>query len=151
MRFGHIFAVSCLPLLSTLTFAQNGLAEVEPSGCEAVGAVCDDGTIFAGISPDSDVKMYATPEDAPGYYSEGSGYPWSAAPKDSVLPFCEDRTDNQSCESGKSNSDTLAELFHPDPSGKYYMYPAARYCAALDEFGSAWGGGHDDDSGGAIV
>lgn len=35
-----------------------------PSGCSTIGDVCDDGTVYAGISPDGSVAMFTTPYDA---------------------------------------------------------------------------------------
>ena len=35
-----------------------------PNNCPDIGDRCDDGTIYAGISPDGSVEMYTTPEDA---------------------------------------------------------------------------------------
>jgi len=42
-----------------------------PLGCPNIGDVCDDGTIYAGLSPDGNVRMFAAPADE-GNYSWGS-------------------------------------------------------------------------------
>lgn len=41
-----------------------GSSTALPQGCPNVGDVCDDGTVYAGISPDGSVEMYTTSEDA---------------------------------------------------------------------------------------
>lgn len=42
--------------------AQHG--ECAPTGCDNIGDVCSDGTIYAGLSPDGNVPMYAARCDA---------------------------------------------------------------------------------------
>jgi len=40
-----------------------------PDGDPKIGDAVEDGTIFAGFSPDTGKAMYATPKDAPGTYT----------------------------------------------------------------------------------
>lgn len=45
---------------------------VDPcSGSPAAGTVCSDGTVYAGLTPDGNVKMYTTPSD------NSTGVPWN--------------------------------------------------------------------------
>ena len=44
---------------------ENKNGSVNPPDKPAVGDTIDDGTIYAGISPDTNEQMYAMPEDAP--------------------------------------------------------------------------------------
>ncbi len=43
-----------------------------PPDCVFVGDVCDDGSVYAGLSPDGYVPMYTTPADE-GLYHHKSG------------------------------------------------------------------------------
>ena len=38
-----------------------------------IGTKMPDGTVYAGISPDTDKRLYTTPEDAPGLYTWNKG------------------------------------------------------------------------------
>jgi Concanavalin A-like lectin/glucanases superfamily len=59
-----------------------GSSTALPQGCPNIGNVCDDGTIYAGLSPDGNVPMFTTPVDVgtlqwadvahPNYTSAGS-------------------------------------------------------------------------------
>lgn len=41
-------------------------------GSPSIGTVCADGTIYAGITPDGNIPMYAAPYDQPGTYAWGT-------------------------------------------------------------------------------
>lgn len=45
-----------------------------PQGCPNIGDVCDDGTVYAGLSPDGNVPMYTTVQDGTFglYWNDGS-------------------------------------------------------------------------------
>ncbi len=81
-------------------------------GAPPIGTVCADGLVYAGYSPDGNVRMFTTPEDA-GYYrfespeTTGHGYT--------------DRT------TGKVNTLGMAQ---------YPGYHAANYCAGLVAHGT---------------
>ena len=44
-----------------------------PLGCPNIGDVCDDGTVYAGISPDGSVEMYTTVDNAPTFLPWNNG------------------------------------------------------------------------------
>jgi len=97
----------------------------EAADCPNIGDVRADGSIYAGLSPDGNVAMYATPADAPG------GYQWAP---ETVTPMesCTDGTPGtaSSCRTGRANTSLLAGLAGP--------FEAADYCDGLSAHG------HDD-------
>ncbi|HUZ46753.1 MAG TPA: DUF1566 domain-containing protein [Terriglobia bacterium] len=64
---GHL-VISTSGTVITKPAAANDSASKEKIAPEA-GDEMEDGTIYAGISPDTDKAMYATPRDAPGKYT----------------------------------------------------------------------------------
>lgn len=93
-----------------------------PSGdCETIGDICGDGTIYAGLSPDGNVKMYAAAADAPSTLVWGPG---AGSTMDDCAPgpWAED-----SCKTGEANTTVLA--------GLGTSYEAATYCADLSAHG----------------
>lgn len=98
----------------------------EPSdpcaGSPSPGQACSDGSIYAGLSPDGNVAMYATPADAPGTYE------WGPETTTTIAP-CTDGTPGtaSSCRTGQSNTNVLAGL-----AGNF---DAADYCDGLSAHG----------------
>lgn len=45
-----------------------------PQGCPSIGDICDDGTVYAGLSPDGNVAMFTTQNDISGlkYWNSGN-------------------------------------------------------------------------------
>jgi hypothetical protein len=90
-------------------------------GTPAIGTICADSTIYAGLSPDGNVQMFVMPADAPGNYTWNNG---STSWTDTLFTSSID---------GDGNTAGLAAL--PDAGSPYL---AAKYCADLSAFG------HDD-------
>lgn len=103
------------------------------AGITTVGAVCPDGTVYAGITPDGNKKMMVTRCDA-GMTWGGSSctgtatlIQWVTAPTGVITGY-------NSWVTGKTNTDGLAQLFNADSP-----YVAAKYCYDLDVHGhSDW-------------
>ena len=94
-------------------------------GTPAPGAVCADGTVYAGISPDGIVPMYTTPIDAPSTMSWNNGaQTWTDTP---VVNCTGTQT---SCRTGEANTTILAGL-----SDAASPHVAARYCNNLTAHG----------------
>ncbi|WP_158401949.1 LamG-like jellyroll fold domain-containing protein [Celeribacter indicus] len=97
----------------------------DPEGCPSIGDVCDDGTIYAGLSPDGNVEMYAAPHD-----SSTEILTWGPS-TDTSMVNCVSPHSQASCRTGRAN--TLFLL------GLGASYPAAQYCANLNFSGySDW-------------
>lgn len=103
--------------ISPCTIATTPIA---PCTSTVIGAVCPDGAIYAGISPDGNKRMYATPNDAGFFAWNNSSSSW----------FNTSMTDcggsGGSCRTGASNTTLLAGL-----SGTGAPYAAAIYCNSL--------------------
>lgn len=102
------------------------------SSSPAVGTVCADGTIYAGLSPDGNVPMYTTRCDAGmtwnGVACTGSrvGVNWSNGTSQSVsLSMFNSAT-------GEGNTATLVSLTNADSP-----YMAATYCDSLNIHGAS--------------
>lgn len=107
----------------TATTATDPCAPAAPTP----GAVCTDGTIYAGISPDTNVKMYTTPCDYGQSGTQGActgtrgTQKWSAGYQVS--------TGYTSQSTGKANSAALNGLSNADSP-----YSAANYCETLSAY-----------------
>lgn len=122
-----------------------------PTGCDNVGETCLDGTIYAGISPDGDVRMYTTPTDA-GLYAwnnaNTSGFVHTSI-EDCTPDFSE-----STCSTGRNNTEALAIEDSDQNVAGIQPHLAARYCHCLgkpisdvcasDPTGGAEAYGHDD-------
>ena len=101
-----------------------------PQGCPNIGDACDDGTIYAGLSPDGNTPMFTTPQDAPG----GLAYTWDNGGSnslDSALVNCTSGVQS-SCNTGEANTNLLVvQATTPAP------YVAAEYCYNLEAHGSS--------------
>ncbi len=100
-----------------------------PQGCPNIGDVCDDGTVYAGTSPDGSVAMFTTPADAPG----GDIYTWNDGSTNWANVMAQCTTIQPTCETGAANTALLLGL---DGSGTPAPYDAAEYCGALGAHGS---------------
>lgn len=104
------------------------------AGSPSVGNVCADGTLYAGLSPDGNVKMYTTPCDLgmSGTKESCTGtrgtYTWNDGSTNWV------NTGYRSLTTGKANTAGLVALGTTSPA----PYLAARACTALTT------GGHSD-------
>ncbi|MEW3780784.1 DUF1566 domain-containing protein [Pseudomonas aeruginosa] len=100
-------------------------ATTAPPDCPNIGDTCRDGTIYAGLSPDGNVPMYAMPTDGPDEtYTWNSGVTSSV---DTAMENCSSTSSTvASCNTGRANTALLAALTEtPAP------YKAAQYCEGL--------------------
>ncbi|WP_165910231.1 DUF1566 domain-containing protein [Rhodovulum bhavnagarense] len=102
----------------------------------AIGDTCEDGSIYAGLSPDGDVPMYTTPADAPG----GATYTWNDGTSNYTymsMANCMDASPGTAatCQTGEANTAFLVGATgEPD-----YPFAAAEYCDGLTAHGySDW-------------
>jgi len=102
-----------------------------PTGCTSPGDTCDDGSVFAGLSPDGHVPMYTTPADAASTYSWNDG---TGNYTDMSMANCTDGSPGtaSSCQTGEANTALLAGL---SGSGSPAPYNAAEYCDGLSAHG----------------
>jgi hypothetical protein len=129
--------------VTTVTVCQAGIT---------IGQTCPDGTVYAGMSPDTNVPMYTTPCDAGYYYSggtcvacasgvwSGSGTTCSTTWSSTKYPTWNNGSSNwtvtgyTSQTTGKANTAGLIAL-----SDAGSPYKAAEYCGTLPAFGhSDW-------------
>jgi len=98
------------------------------TGTPTIGTVCADGTLYAGLSPDGNVKMFTTRCDA-GQTWDGvstctgsrSGLSWNNGTSNYITTGISGNT------TGKSNSAALAVLVDAGAA-----YVAAQYCESLN-------------------
>ena len=107
-------------------------------GTPASGTLCADGSIYAGMSPDGNIKMYTTPADAPGTYPWNNGN--TSGQIDTPINNCTTVSPGGSsgCRTGKSNTDTLATTDSDNGTGGIQPYQGVLYCYNLTAYG------HDD-------
>lgn len=91
----------------------------------AIGETCTDGSIFAGMSPDGDVPMYTTPNDA-------GNFAWESVNAGPYMTFCTSNSPGvqETCQTGEENTTNLV--------GSAGTLPAAAHCSGLIAHG------HDD-------
>ncbi|MBY0415114.1 MAG: DUF1566 domain-containing protein [Bdellovibrionales bacterium] len=98
----------------------------------AVGTICADGTVYAGLSPDGNNKMFTTPCDAGQSWSGvactgvRSTLPWNNG---SGVGF---ETGINSVATGRANTSALAAL-----AGTGSPYTSAQYCESLTANGNS--------------
>lgn len=92
-------------------------------GSPSIGTVCLDSSVYAGISPDGNARMFTTPSDA----GQMQGFVNNTNPETNI-----DRcVSTQSyCITGESNTNDLATRSYP-------VYTAARYCRNLVAHGKS--------------
>lgn len=111
-------------------------------GTPSPGQVCSDGSVYAGLSPDGNVKMYSTPADIPGpkFWNNGNS---GASTVDTPLANCIDGTltvpgTATTCRTGRSNTALLITVDSDKSAGGVQPHIAAQTCADLVAHG------HDD-------
>lgn len=96
----------------------------DPANSPAPGQLCNDGTKYAGLSPDGNIAMYTTPADA-GQFTWNDG---STTYVDTAMQNCDLPTFSlTSCWSGAANTVLLAGLGSASPA----PYDAAVHCDNL--------------------
>jgi hypothetical protein len=101
-----------------------------PTNCPSIGDTCDDGSIYAGLSPDGNLAMYTTPADAPSTYTWNDG---TSNYTDMSMANCTDTSPGTatSCQTGEANTAFLVGATgEPD-----YPFAAAEYCDGLSAHG----------------
>ena len=97
----------------------------------AIGETCDDGSIYAGLSPDGNVAMYTTPADAASTYTWNDGTTnYRNIPG---LTNCTDTSPGTAatCQTGEANT-----AFLVGATGELdYPFAAAEYCDGLSAHG----------------
>jgi len=104
----------------TATTATDPCAPAAPTP----GAACTDGTIYAGLSPDTNVKMYTTPCDYGQSGSQGACTGTRGTQKFSA--YSNLNSGYTSHTTGRANTTALAALSNADSP-----YSAAQYCENL--------------------
>ena len=102
-----------------------GQSTALPQGCPNIGDVCDDGTIYAGTSPDGSVEMFTTPEDAGLMYwnNDNTNYTDVTAVAGSAS-------------AGMSNTLGLVVTDSDSVAAGFQTHFAAQYCYDLEIGGS---------------
>lgn len=102
----------------------------DPKNNPAPGQTCDDGSVYAGISPDGNEHMYTTPADAPSLITWNDG---STNHLDMSMANCTDTSPGTAatCQTGEANTAFLVgATSQPD-----YPFAAAEYCDGLSAHG----------------
>ncbi len=123
--------------LSTKNSA-NRVRCIRRDGCSYLGGVCSDGTVFAGISPDGNVPMYATPCDS-GQTWDGTACtgtratdPWNNGQTDYVNTSIVDCATYGACSvSGSANTAILVSEDSDSNDAGRQDHMAAKYCDDL--------------------
>lgn len=102
------------------------------AGSPAAGTVCGDGTVYAGLSPDGNVKMFVTRCDA------GQSWDGSTCTGSRTNHFWNDGVNNYvatgatSLITGASNTTTITGTDANSVAGGMQQHQAAQYCADLN-------------------
>jgi len=115
--------------IADLYTGSGGSGPLPITGCPNIGDVCNDGSVYAGLSPDGNIKMHTTPADAPTTYSWDHGLGSSV---DTAIVNCGGV--GPSCDTGAANTALLAAL---SGSGAPAPYNAAEYCDNLSVHGQS--------------
>lgn len=114
-------------VLRSATLTIGGVSDqwdVTTADCPAVGDTCQDGSKYAGLTPDGNVRMYAAAADLAGTFR------WSTGNTvDTAVVACQLNTET-GCRTGAANTAILAPLSNADSP-----YAAAIACDSLDVHG----------------
>lgn len=94
-----------------------------PLGCPNVGDICDDGTIYAGLSPDGNIPMFTTNGSIGRFFGNNGNTTGS------VEAFVTGNT-------GAANTSILAALDSDSVTGGFQPHQAARACHNLHRHGA---------------
>ena len=95
-----------------------------PQGCPNIGDVCDDGTVYAGLSPDGNLEMFTTTIEFEERLPFNNG---NSA--DFVLT-------NTTGNTGEANTNTLVVLDSDSATAGFQPHQAAQYCYDLVAYGA---------------
>jgi hypothetical protein len=122
-------------ILKNYTYAVRCVRDETPD-CPDIGDVCSDGTVYAGLSPDGNVKMYVTRCDV-GMSWDGSSctgtrsaLPWNGGNTTGYVT-----TSQTSTVTGESNTGTLASMDSDSDTAGTQAHVAAKTCNDLSENG----------------
>lgn len=93
------------------------------AGSPSPGDVCADGSVYAGLSPDGNVKMYTTPADQ-------GGIPWNNGNSSGYVT-----TSQTSATTGETNTGNLITIDSDSGVGGTQPHQAAQACADLNAHG----------------
>lgn len=101
-----------------------GSSTALPQGCPNVGEICDDGSVYTGLSPDGSVAMFTTTIEL-----------------ETTLPFNNgNATDfvltSTSGNSGETNTNTLVTTDSDSATAGFQTHQAAQYCYDLNAYGA---------------
>jgi len=85
----------------------------------AIGDVCPDGSVYAGLSPDGNVRMYTTPNDGPNL-------PWNNGNTSGTVT-----TGATSSITGEANTMMIVAMDADTDTPGFQPHQAAQYCADL--------------------
>jgi hypothetical protein len=127
--YNRALSVSEIQTLYTMG-APVGATTALPQGCPNIGDVCDDGTIYVGLSPDGDVPMFAAPfeTEASLPHSSIENYPDG---------FVLTGFGSAEFATGFSNTNTLAAMDADSFTSGFQPHPAATYCYGLISSGAS--------------
>lgn len=97
-----------------------------PANCPNIGDVCDDGSVYAGLSPDGNVPMYTTPADA-------SGLPWNNGNTSGVVNLYTATTLSPTV--GEASTESFIGVDSDSGTGGVQPFQAPEYCYNLDAHG----------------
>ncbi len=102
-----------------------GTSTALPQGCPNIGDVCDDGTIYAGDSPDGTIPMFTTPEDLGQYSWNDGSNDW----QDSSVGNCGTGASSATaeCNEGENNTNELVAADSASTAG-FQTHNAAQAC-----------------------
>ncbi|GKY89317.1 hypothetical protein STA1M1_31860 [Sinisalibacter aestuarii] len=95
-----------------------------PQSCPNIGDVCDDGTIYSGLSPDGNLPMFTTSE------SEGV-MPWNNGNATNKVT-----TSITNDDTGEANTNALILIDSDSGSAGFQTHIAAQYCFDLASHGA---------------
>lgn len=95
-----------------------------PQGCPNVGDVCDDGTTYAGLTPDGSVEMFVAP------MSTRTSLPWNNGNGVNYT------LTNVTASTGQANTNILVTLDSDSGTAGFQPHRAAQYCYDLASSGA---------------
>lgn len=104
-----------------------GQSTALPQGCSSAGDVCDDGTVYAGLSPDGDIEMYVAKTDISSDLSWNAG---NAATGSMVsVPDATCYLGGEAgCQTGEQNTGNAVVLDSDSSTGGFQLHNAAQAC-----------------------
>jgi hypothetical protein len=103
-----------------------GQSAALPQGCAAIGDICDDGTVYVGLSPDGNVPMFTTQSDLPGDLT------WKG--NTSGIGYVQTSITNNN--TGASNTQALLLIDSDSNAALFQPHSAAQSCADLVQGGA---------------